>query len=98
MVPDARTARNAGRIAVRNGKLTRMAQDNAHQYGCGLAMMEIERLSLQEFREKQVYAVTPGFVHGVGSTHHMDHLDEDIYSMAYASTARNEACVVSLCI
>ena len=72
---DARTARNAGRIAMRNGKLTRLAQNNANHYGYGFSLMEIEKLSLQEYSERCLYSVEPGFARGITSTHHLDHLD-----------------------
>lgn len=75
VITDARTARNAGRIAVRDGKLTRLAQNNAHHYGYGFSLMEIENLSLKEYREKCVYSAEPGFAPGICSTHHLDELD-----------------------
>lgn len=75
VITDARTARNAGRIAVRDGKLTRLAQNNAHHYGYGFSLMEIEHLSLKEYREKCLYSAEPGFAPGIGSTHHLDELD-----------------------
>lgn len=75
VIMDARTARNAGRITVRDGKLTRLAQNNAYHYGYGFSLMEIEKLSLQEYGERCLYSVEPGFVRGITSTHHLDHLD-----------------------
>jgi hypothetical protein len=75
IVTDARTARNAGRIAVRDGKLTRVAQNNAYHYGYGFSLMEITELSLERYKERQIYAAKPGFVGGVTSTHQMDQLD-----------------------
>ncbi len=76
VVADARTARNAGRIAVRDGKLTRLVQNNAYQYGYGFALMEIEELSLQSYREKHIWQADPGFKRGISSTHQMDQLDD----------------------
>ncbi|NNE22879.1 MAG: hypothetical protein HKN11_09735 [Rhizobiales bacterium] len=75
VITDARTARNAGRIAVRDGKLTRLAQNNAYHYGYGFSLMEIECLSVREYHEKCLYSVKPDFAPGIGSTHHMDQLD-----------------------
>jgi hypothetical protein len=37
--------------------------------------MEITELSLERYKERQIYAAKPGFVRGVTSTHQMDQLD-----------------------
>ena len=76
VVTDARTARNAGRITVRDGRLTRLAQNNAFQYGYGFSLMAVDRLSLSDYSETALFEATPGFAPGVSSTHHMDQLGE----------------------
>ena len=76
VIIDARVARNAGRIAVRNGKLTRLAQNNSFHYGYGFSLVEIEKLNLQEYSEKKIYSAKPGFANGITSTHQMDHNDD----------------------
>ena len=76
IVTDARTARNAGRIAVREGKLTRLAQNNAFHYGYGFSLMEIEELSLSTYREKKIYGAHTGFAAGITATHQMDQLND----------------------
>ncbi len=70
---DSRAARNAGRIAVRRGRLLRMAQDNSHgRYGYGLKIMEIVSLDLDRFEERLVRHIEPNFRPGLIGCHHLD--------------------------
>ncbi|WP_232512625.1 hypothetical protein [Novosphingobium sp. PP1Y] len=73
VVVDAREARNAGRILDLDGRLYRPAQDNSHgTYGYGVRLMEIEDLSLDNYRESLAYAIEPDFEPGITGCHHFD--------------------------
>ena len=71
VVADARFARNGGRVFWRDGKLYRPAQSLEYgQYGYGLYIMEILRLSHEDYEERPVR-----FIKGC---HHMDSNGSDI--------------------
>lgn len=73
VVVNSRQARNAGRILQMDGKLYRPSQDNSHGlYGYGLRLMEIRRLSLDEYEETAVQAIEPDFEPGIIGCHHLD--------------------------
>ncbi len=67
------TARNAGRIVRRDGKLLRLSQNNSHGiYGYGLNVMEITQLDAANYQERRVLAVEPTFKLGLIGCHHLD--------------------------
>ena len=67
------TARNAGRIVRRDGKLLRYSQNNSHGiYGYGLNVMEITQLDTEHFQERRVLTVEPTFKPGLIGCHHVD--------------------------
>ncbi|MBK8199999.1 MAG: hypothetical protein IPK75_16760 [Acidobacteria bacterium] len=71
VVADARYARNGGRVFWKDGKLYRPAQSLEYgQYGYGLYLMEILRLSHSEYEERPVR-----FIRGC---HHVDSNGEDV--------------------
>ncbi len=73
VVVDSATGRNGGRIFERAGKLYRVSQDNSFgTYGYGVNLMEIESLSLDDYRERLVRKITPDFAPGLIGCHHMD--------------------------
>ncbi len=66
-------ARGAGRIFEHDGRLLRPSQNNAHGiYGYGLNIMEIETLTLDDYRERRIRTITPGFKAGLHGCHHFD--------------------------
>lgn len=72
---NSRIARNAGPIQERHGKLYRPSQDNAFGcYGYGLNIMEIEDLSLTEYREKPIRYIGPKSPKSLKGAHHFDTL------------------------
>jgi hypothetical protein len=73
---DARYARNAGRIRLRDGRLVRIAQNNQSHYGFGFSFLQINKLSLDEYEESLILSVTPDQLHGAVATHHFDDLDD----------------------
>lgn len=79
VVFDARCARNAGRILMRDGVLYRPAQDNSHgTYGYGLNLMRIEKVTMEGYRESLVRSIAPTFRHGIIGCHHIDTLGDRI--------------------
>jgi hypothetical protein len=66
-------ARGAGRIFEQGGRLLRPSQRNAHGiYGYGLNIMEIETLTLEDYRERCIRTIAPGFKPGLYGCHHFD--------------------------
>ena len=66
-------ARNAGRIFERDGRIYRPSQRNAYGiYGYGLNIMEIEHLTLDDYRERCIRTITPDFKTGLLGCHHFD--------------------------
>ncbi|MEF0940977.1 glucosamine inositolphosphorylceramide transferase family protein [Rhizobium sp. BR 362] len=66
-------ARNAGRIFERDGRIFRPSQHNAYGiYGYGLNIMEIEHLTLDDYRERCIRTITPDFKTGLLGCHHFD--------------------------
>lgn len=65
--------RGAGRIFEHEGKLLRPSQLNANGvYGYGLNIMEIDELTLEDYREHCIRTITPGFKPGLRGCHHFD--------------------------
>lgn len=59
VVADVRRSRPAGRLFHHNGVLYRPAQDGSVRYGYGLRMHEVTELTLEGYREREVYALAP---------------------------------------
>jgi hypothetical protein len=73
VVTDTRTARNGGRVYRQDGRLFRTSQNNSHGvYGYGLNIMEILQLDLDQYEERPVFQLQPGFRRGLVGCHHMD--------------------------
>jgi hypothetical protein len=73
VVMGSAVARNGGRIFERDGKLYRPSQRSAHGiFGYGLNIMEIEQLDLENYSERCVRTIEPGFKAGVHGCHHFD--------------------------
>jgi hypothetical protein len=72
-VIDGRTARNAGRVFRKQGRLYRLSQNNSHrEYGWGLNLMEITRLDPQHYSERLLQTIAPDFRPGLIGCHHAD--------------------------
>lgn len=57
---DISSARPAGRVVRRDGRLVRPAQDGTRGYGSAIALAEIERLDEASFQQRVVARLTPG--------------------------------------
>jgi hypothetical protein len=69
IISDARNARPAGRIVLRDGKLFRPSQDCSRSYGYGFDLNEILVLSESEYIEESVFSVRPNWDKKVMGTH-----------------------------
>jgi hypothetical protein len=65
---DVDTTRPAGRIFHSNGRLIRPAQI-ATEYGWGVSLLEITKLNKQEFEEKRIDRIEPGWKPGIHGVH-----------------------------
>lgn len=75
VVVDSATGRNGGRIFERGGKLYRASQNNSFgTYGWGVNLMEIEELSLDDYKERPARKIAPDYAPGLIGCHHMDAL------------------------
>jgi hypothetical protein len=76
VVRDVKTGRQAGKMFRLNDKLYRMAQDGSKHYGYCMHLLEIEKLSITEFREKKVDKVLPQWAPDVIATHTYNHVGQ----------------------
>ncbi|MEX0285131.1 MAG: hypothetical protein AB3N23_11020 [Paracoccaceae bacterium] len=73
VVVGADTARLGGRIHKVGDRLLRVSQDNSGGiYGWGLNVMEIERLTRDDYVERRIRHITPDFAPGLVGCHHFD--------------------------
>ena len=75
VVSDVRTARAAGRIFERDGAWYRVAQDGAIEYGHSIALVRIDRLDLDGYRETVVDKNLPDWATGLLGTHTLNRVD-----------------------
>lgn len=80
IVSDARHARPAGRILVKDGSLVRPAQDCTGGYGRRIVLNRIEVLSEDEYCETPIGTIEPGWLAGVLRTHTYA-VDDDIEAL-----------------
>jgi len=69
IVSDVKSARPAGSIFVKDGKLFRPSQDCSHVYGYGFDLNEIELLSETEYSERKTKSVRPNWDKNIQATH-----------------------------
>lgn len=73
VVLDSTTARNAGRMFERKGRLYRPSQRNEYGiYGYGLNIMLVEQLDRENYRERCVRTIVPDFKPKLIGCHHFD--------------------------
>ncbi len=75
IVSDARSARPAGRLFVRDGRLYRPSQNSSGHYGYGFNICEIIKLTETDYEEKIVSRVEPKWDKNVVSTHTINYED-----------------------
>jgi len=69
IVSDVKSARPAGSIFVKDGKLFRPSQDCSKMYGYGFDLNEVEVLSETEYREKRTLSIRPNWDKKILATH-----------------------------
>jgi hypothetical protein len=73
LVRDFSRGRPGGRVLPRgDGRLIRPAQDSVPRYGFGLRLMEIERLTADGYREREIWHGTGPGCGGWRAMHHLD--------------------------
>jgi hypothetical protein len=73
IVTNAGRARNAGKIIEENGKLYRPAQDCIKSYGNKIKIMEIIKITTNEYIEVEADRITPDWTSGLSGTHTINH-------------------------
>ena len=73
IVSDVRSARPAGGIFTKNGKLYRPAQNCAKRYGYGMQLLEIKKLTTTEYQEEIVQSIYPDWANDLRTTHTINH-------------------------
>jgi hypothetical protein len=76
VVSDARGARPAGRLLVRDGHLIRPAQDGTPVYGRRIVLRRIDELTPTTYRETEIGSIEPAGLPGVDRTHTIDGTDD----------------------
>ncbi len=69
IISDVKSARPAGGIFIKDGKLFRPSQDCSKAYGYGFDLNEIEVLSETEYRERKILSVVPDWDKNIRATH-----------------------------
>jgi hypothetical protein len=69
IISDVKSARPAGSLFIKDGKLFRPSQDCSKAYGYGFDLNEIMVLSETEYREKKVLSVRPDWDKNILATH-----------------------------
>ncbi len=69
IVSNVETSRPAGRIFIKENRIFRPTQNASNYYGYGTQIMEIIKLSEDEYEEKHVHSINPGWSKDVMGTH-----------------------------
>ena len=69
IVSDVKSARPAGSLFVKDGKLFRPSQDCSKAYGYGFDLNEIEILTETEYRERKILSIRPDWDKKILATH-----------------------------
>ncbi|MEN6409567.1 MAG: hypothetical protein ABFD44_07650, partial [Anaerolineaceae bacterium] len=76
IVSDVSTARPAGRLFVKDGKIYRPSQNCSKSYGHGFNLSEVECLTPTDYRERIVMAVEPNWDPQLKGTHTCTQVDD----------------------
>ncbi len=76
VVSDVRSARPAGRLYLRDGKLFRPSQDSTQRYGYGLRLNRIDKLTTTDYAETSVESLTPPRGRNIIATHTLNSTDK----------------------
>jgi hypothetical protein len=85
---DARSARPAGSLFMRDGALYRPAQVCVPRYGAGLAIHRVLKLTPEEYAERQVERLLPPASSGLFGLHTMNRAGDLIVVDAFARRRR----------
>jgi len=88
IVSDARSARPAGKVFSRNGRLIRPSQDCSYHYGYGLVFNEITTLSETSYEEKRISTIRPNWAKNVKGVHSYSRADSLVLLDALKSAKR----------
>jgi hypothetical protein len=69
IVNNSYTSRPAGKIFIEDNKIYRPSQDCSHNYGYGININEITQLSENDYEEKRVSSIKPGWDNTIKGTH-----------------------------
>ena len=69
VISDVKSARPAGSLLVKDGRLFRPSQDCSKMYGYGFDLNEIEVLSETEYRERKIFSIQPDWDKRILATH-----------------------------
>ena len=81
IVSDVRSARPAGKLFIRNGKLYRPSQNSSGKYGYGLKINEVVTLNEEEYEEREISSIVPNWdpkitgLHTLNHEHHLTIID-----------------------
>ena len=75
IVSDVKSARSAGRLFIRNGRIFRPSQNCSPRYGYGFNICEIVKLTETEYEERVISRVEPKWQDDVLATHTFNYAD-----------------------
>ena len=73
IVSDVRSARPAGKLFTRHGKLYRPSQNSSGKYGYGLKINEVITLNEEEYEEREVSSIVPNWDPKITGLHTLNH-------------------------
>ncbi len=73
IVSDVRSARPAGKLFIRKGKLYRPSQNSSGKYGYGLKINEVVALNEAEYEEREVSSIVPNWDPKITGLHTLNH-------------------------
>ncbi|WP_299362290.1 hypothetical protein [Winogradskyella sp.] len=76
IIRDVKTARPAGGFFIRDNKLFRPSQDCSHHYGYGLNILEIIKLTENDYEERLELKMIPNWDKKINSTHTLNSVND----------------------
>ena len=88
IVSDVKSARPAGKLFIKDGKLFRPSQDCSTTYGYSFDLNEIEVLSETEYRERKTFSIKPNWDKRILATHTFANCDNLTVIDAFSRTLK----------